>query len=74
MMVPNDWPPETPEVLVNGYARSGQFVEANDDGSLALYFFVGDYVAGESFEAWLDSIEARDAQALREALAADFGV
>lgn len=60
------FPKKTAVVKVHGFPRWGELVEVG--AGEALYYFPGDPVAGDGFEAWLTPEEAKDKSLLIEAL------
>lgn len=61
-----DFPSETPTVVVGEFLRRGLLYRVEYD--MGLYYFPGDYIAGDSFEAWLSLYEVADTKSLAEAL------
>ena len=58
--------PETTATVYRGrYPFTGELVRI--EGDLGLYYFAGDFIAGDGFEAWLPAYAAHDSDAVAEA-------
>ena len=59
---PSAFPVDTaPWVDPQGFPRVGHLTDMRDEGNgTALYYFPGDFIAGDGFEAWLDPCTASD--------------
>ena len=65
----NSFPKRTAEIQYRGFPHRGYLTEhRNASNGLALYYFPGDFVAGDAFELWLTAIEANNAPAILEHL------
>ncbi len=71
--VDDEFPEDTaPWIDANGYPRIGHVTDNRDDNDgTALYYFPGDFIAGDGFEAWLDPITASDPILLADYLRCD---
>lgn len=63
-----DFPEDTATVWdPRGFPHVGHLTDQRDEqNGTALYYFPGDFIAGDGFELWLDPVTAADAELLAD--------
>jgi hypothetical protein len=64
---PMPFPEDTAEIRdKRGFPHVGHLVPGHETDGTALYYFPGDFIAGDGFELWLDPITASDPELLQD--------